>query len=96
MKYSVYHDDDSRTIVISGITTFFPEASLTVVYLGGDNIAIRHRTAGWNVLGPISYERIVRQSGAGFSDVGDCVQYLETELDIRHSAAVAEWTVQEW
>jgi len=94
--YRIFHDEASRTIVIEGVREVFPEASLTPVYLGGDDIAVRHDGQGWNVIGPISFTRLRRGDNTAFASASDCFSYLDTELKKKYEATEINWTEDNW
>lgn len=95
-EYKIYHDEVSRTIVISGLAEVFPEASLNAVFLGTDKIAVRTDNQDWNVLGPIAWTRIRREDDTGFTGVSDCMNYLDTELAKKYEATEINWTGTNW
>jgi hypothetical protein len=94
--YRIYHSEDYRCIVIDGVAEVFPEASLEPVFLGGDKIEVRNTANGFRVFGPLSYTRIRREDGTGFTGVSDCFNYLDTELEKRYEATDIDWTNQDW
>jgi hypothetical protein len=96
VRYKVYHDEDSRTIVISNVPQVIAEGTLDAVFSGADKITIRHRAADWALLGPVNFARIVREDGTGFNSVAECLQYLEDELNKRHESTESDWTETNW
>lgn len=79
-QYRVWHTGAQRSIVISGLSEVFPEASLRAQESSG-LISLLSFPAGERILGPLLWSRFARQDGSLFVSSSECVAYLTTEFD---------------